>query len=73
MYYLSRDPLKTGKGAETGEENEHKGGEMRKNKQGENKRRKAERRGSCLWAEKTWAVILFPLWVHNNSAVCLSC
>lgn len=37
MYYLSRDPLKTGKRSRDTQR-----GEMRKNKQGENKRRKAE-------------------------------
>lgn len=30
-------------------------------------------RQSCLLVGKTWAVILFPLWLHKHGAVCLRC
>lgn len=42
MCYLSRDPLKTGKRSRDRRGRGAQRGEMRKNKQGEDKRRKAE-------------------------------
>lgn len=31
------------------------------------------RRAVCLSAGTTWAAVLFPLWLHNSSLVCLRC